>query len=320
MLDKVSVVIPTLNSAETINKCLVSIEANNSRYDHEIIVIDGGSKDGTVEIAGEHAHKILTEDTYFRGVNRNKGIKNSQGNIICFTDSDCVVPENWIDKLVDGLLRLNVRDDKIVGVGGGNIPWIENPPSLMELAITRVMRSPLVAFGARNVTIYKDERQVYHNPPVNSAYFRWTIEEVGGFGEEYNVGEDVELDIKLTEKGYKLYYLPDVLVYHQHRSTFKKFIRQMYDFGKTRIRLARKFQKYSRLSRFGRLYHYGPLLLCLMTLSPFLFIPLGMALVNSTYICLKHRTGLIFFPAMLLTMSFYVSYGAGEIAHLLGKK
>ena len=272
-----------------------------------------------MEIAGEYAHKVLTEDTYFRGVNRNKGIKNSQGDIICFTDSDCMVPETWIDKLVDGLLRLNAKDDKIVGVGGGNIPWIENP-SFMELAIIRVMRSPLVSFGARNVTTYKDERQVYHNPPMNSAYFKWALEEVGGFGEEYNVGEDVELDIKLTEKGYKLYYLPTVSVWHRHRSTFRKFVKQMYDFGKTRIRLGRKFQRYSRLSRFGRLYHYGPVLLYLMTFSPFFFIPLIMALVNSTYICFKHRTGQIFFPAVVVTMGFYVSYGRGELAYLLEEK
>ena len=311
--------IPTLNSAETFDKCLASIRANNSQYDYEIVVIDGGSKDGTIEIARKYAHKVLTEDTYFRGVNRNKGIKNAQGDIICFTDSDCVVPENWIDELVNGLLRLNREDDRIVGVGGGNIPWIEKP-SFMELAVARVVRSPLVAFGARNVTTYQDERQVYHNPPMNSAYFKWALEEIDGFGEEYNVGEDVELDIKLIDKGYKLYYLPNILVKHRHRSTFKKYIRQMYDFGKTRIRLARQFKDYSRLSRFGRLYHYGPLLLCLMTFSPFLFIPFGMALVNGAYICFKHRAALTFFPAVVVTMSFYVSYGAGEIAYLLGKR
>ena len=315
----VSIVIPTLNSAETLEKCLASIRANKSKYDYEITVIDGGSKDGTADIARKYADNVLIEDTYFRGVNRNKGIKKSRGDIVIFTDSDCTVPENWIDGLVDGLLRLNKKDKKIVGVGGGNIPWIENP-SLMELAVARVIRSPLVSFGARNVAIYQDERQVYHNPPMNSAYFKWVLEEVGGFGEEDNVGEDVELDIKITGKEYKLYYLPNILVDHRHRSTFKKFVRQMYDFGKTRIRLARKFQGYSRLSRFGYLYHYGPLLLCLMTFSPIFFIPVGMGLVNSIYICVKHGTKSIFFPAWLLTVSFYVSYGAGEIAFLVRGK
>ncbi len=315
----VSVVIPTLNSAETLDRCLASIKANNGRYDYETIVVDGGSEDGTVDIARKYTDKVFIEDTYFRGVNRNKGTKYSGGDIICFTDSDCTVPENWIEGLVDGLLRLHRADDKIVGVGGGNVPWIENP-SFMERVIAMIMRSPLVSFGSRNVTIYQDERQVYHNPPMNSAYFRWALEKVGGFGEENNIGEDLELDLKITEKGYKLYYLPDIIVAHRHRATFKKFVKQMYGFGKTRLKLVEKFRTYSKLSRFGRLYHFGPLILCLMTFSPFIFIPLGMALGNSAYICLKHRTGLMFFPAVLLTMSFYVSYGSGEIAYLLGKR
>ena len=84
--------IPTLNSAETLEKCLASIRANKSKYDYEITVVDGGSKDGTADIAKKYADNVLIEDTYFRGVNRNKGIKKSRGDIIIFTDSDCTVP------------------------------------------------------------------------------------------------------------------------------------------------------------------------------------------------------------------------------------
>ncbi len=311
-MNRVSIVIPTLNTGETIEKCLASLKGNNSKYKYDIIVIDGSSHDETVEIAKKYTDKVLIEDTYFRGINRNKGIRNSEGDIICFTDSDCVVPENWVDKLVDGLLRLNERDGKVVGVGGGNIPLLEDS-SLMELAISKVIRSPLVSFRARNVTTYKDEREVPHNPPMNSAYFKWALEEVGGFGEESNIGEDVELDAKLIEKGYKLYYLPDVLVYHKHRSSFRKFIRQVYEFGKDRIRVGRKYKRYLQF------HHYGPIFLCLMTFSPLLFIPLAMGVVNGAYVSLKERNVLMFLPLMLLTVSFYVSYGAGGIVGILRK-
>lgn len=310
----VSVVIPTLNSAETLGGCLDSIRLNKTQYEYEIIVVDGGSADETVTIAKKYADVVLIGDTYYAGTNRNKGVKAAQGNIICFTDSDCIVPEDWVDGLVSGLLRLNAKDNMIVGVGGGNIPLLENP-SLVELAISKAMRSPLVSFGARNVTLYNKERQVLHNPPMSSAYFKEILEEVGGFSEEYAYGgEDTELDAKITERGYKLYYIPGSVIYHKHRSDFKKFARQMYAFGEGKIRVGRKFKKYLPC------YHYGPALLYIMTYSPLFFIPFGMGVINGLYVSCKERNPKLFCPLVSLTMTFYVNYGRGEIAELRRKR
>jgi len=307
----VSVVVPTLNSGATLEKCLESIRGNTSRYRYEIIVVDGGSTDDTVEIAGRIADVVLASDTHYAGANRNKGFRAAQGNIVCFTDSDCVVPQDWIDGLADGLLKLNQEDSSIVGVGGGNVPLLENP-TLMELAVSRAIRSPLVAFGARNVTVYDGPRQVSHNPPMNSAYFKEILEAVDGFGEECAYGgEDLELDARITEKGHKLYYLPDGVVLHKHRSKYSRFTRQMYLFGRARIRVGRKFRRYLPL------HHYGPALLCLMTFSPLTFIPLGMALANGAWVSVSQRDLRLFPPLALLTVSFYVCYGAGEIVQLV---
>jgi len=225
---KITIVTPTLNSADTLEKCLSSIRGNKSKYSYEIIVVDAGSSDETLEIAQKYADKVL--QGLPGRINRNMGVRDAQGDIICFTDSDCVVPEDWIDKLVDGLLRLNEEDSKVVGVGGGNISLSENP-SPVELAISKAMRSPLVSFRARNTATYKDERQVLHNPPLNSALFKWVIEEVEGFREEPGYPEDLDLDIKINEKGYKLYYLPSPLVQHRHKTDPGKFAKQMRDFG-----------------------------------------------------------------------------------------
>jgi glycosyltransferase involved in cell wall biosynthesis len=309
----VSVVIPTLNSGETLEKCLTSIKANNTKYRYEVIVVDAGSNDETVKVAQKYANKVL--DGMPARINRNKGVEAARGEIICFTDSDCSVPNDWIDRLADGLLRLNVKDNKIVGVGGGNVPTFNNP-TLEELAVSKTMRSPLVAFKARNTAVYKDEREVPHNPPLNSALFKRAIEEVGGFEEElgYGYGEDLALDAKLVEKGYKLYYLPDLLVWHKHPSTSRKFAKQMYAYGWGRVKLGKKHGKYFQF------HHYGPIFLCIMTFSPLFFIPLGMALANATYVSFGERNRRLFPPLVRLTMSFYVNYGRGEILALRGKE
>lgn len=308
MSRKVSVVIPTLNSRETLARCLASVKANTNTYQCELIVVDAGSNDGTIETATQYTDKVYHGHPF--KINRNIGIECAGGDIVCFTDSDCTVPENWIDGLVAGLTRLNEMDSSIVGVGGGNVPLIENP-SFMELMVSKAMRSPLISFRARNVSSYQDEREVLHNPPMNSAYFKSAIKEVGGFGEDNVVGEDVELDAKLVDKGYRLYYLPDVFVYHKHRATFQGFFKRMYEFGKHRIRVGRKYKRYLQF------HHYGPVFLCLMTFTPFIAIPLLMGVANGAYVSLKERSALMFVPVAILTMGFYVSYGAGEIAQLV---
>jgi glycosyltransferase involved in cell wall biosynthesis len=306
---EVSVVIPTYNSARTLKHCLASVAANVTSYSYEIIVVDAGSQDATIEIAKLYADKVIHGIPH--RINRNIGVNNSFGKIICFTDSDCKVPENWIDSLCDGLLKLSKKDRSLVGVGGGNILSVENPTP-MEQAVIKSMTSPLVSFKARNVALYNKEFEVDHNPPMNSAYFKWAIEDVNGFQEEYGYGgEDLELDAKLTSKRFKLYYLPYITVVHMHRAGFNKFVSQMFKLGMGRIKVGSKYRDYLQF------HHYGPVFLCLMSFTPFIVIPLIMALINSCYITLKNKSISLLVPVILLTMAFYIAYGLGEISVII---
>lgn len=305
---RASVVIPTLNSAKTLEDCLNSIRNNNTGYGYEIIVVDAGSSDETKEIANRYADKVL--DGIPARVNRNKGIEIAEGDIMCFTDSDCVVPPAWIERLVNNLLKLNEEDKEIIGIGGPNYPVLEEG-SLISVAIARAVRSPLISFRARNVTMEKRAQQTLHNPPVNSAYFKEALQEVGGFEEQYRPGQDLALDAKLGEKGYKLFYIPNIFVHHHHRHSLRGFIRQMYRYGRVRINIGKRFKK------FISWYHFGPLILCIMTFSPLIFIPFLMALTNASYVAAQERNIKLFFPILLLTMTFYVAYGAGEIVALV---
>lgn len=302
---QVSVVIPTYNSEATLERCLASVRSNRGKYRYEIIICDSGSRDHTLAIAYKYADRVLCGVP--GRINRNVGVENARGDIICFTDSDCVVPNDWIDKLVDGLLRLSKNDEAVVGVGGPNVPLVDNNPSFMELAISKAVRSPLVSWRARNVCVYADERQVAHNPPVNSAMFKWAIQEVGGFNEMPGYPEDLDLDIKVTRKGYKLYYIPEPVVQHKHKGTLWEFRKQMYDFGRKRVKINRRYPGTNRF------YHYGPLILCLMLYSPLFVIPVIMALTNGMYVALRERSLRLLREVFVLTIHFYSSYGMGEL-------
>jgi cellulose synthase/poly-beta-1,6-N-acetylglucosamine synthase-like glycosyltransferase len=172
------------------------------------------------------------------------------------------------------------------------------------------MRSPLVSFKARNVQANFKEGKTLHNPPINSAYFKWVLTQVGGFGETSNYGEDLELDAKINEKGYELYYLSKIMVYHQHKSNIKEFLRQMYEFGKGRVRVGRKYKK------FFQLYHYAPAFLCLFTFSPLFLVPMVLCMTNAFLIVLERKELNLLPGAIAFTLFFYIAYGLGEIIEI----
>jgi glycosyltransferase involved in cell wall biosynthesis len=300
---KVSVIVPTFNSENTLEACLKSIRENKTKYEYEIIICDAGSTDSTLRIARRYADKVL--NGVDGRINRNIGIKNANGNIILFTDSDCLVPEDWIDKLVDGLEYCTRKYYRAFGVGGGSKAWLDNP-NKVELAIAKAMRSPLISFKARNTACYDSIREVQHNPPINSAYYKWFLDKMGGFNETPYYPEDLDLDTRMIEKGYHLYYLNDVVVKHKHKTTYQGFAKQMWDFGFKRIKIG----KYHR--SVNKVYHYFPMVLCLMIYSPLFFIPCSLALINMIWI----RN----IRAFQLTLSFYHNYGMGELKAMLGEK
>lgn len=305
---KVSIVIPSLNCADILEQCLLSIRENQCKYEYEIIVVDGSSKDNTAGVAQKYADKVLVEKTFYRGVNRNKGVRAASGEIVCFTDSDCIVPKNWINKLVDALLDLNQKDPGIIGVGGGNLPYIPDDASTSEVAISYTVRSPLVSFGSRNMMYNcRTPFEVTHNPPMSSALFKDKILEVGGFCEENNVGEDLVLDARLISKGYRLYAIPGCEVLHKHRSSFKKLRTQMFAFGRARVKTGRKYSSYFSW------YHCGPAALTLFTFSPLIFVPLSLSILNGLWVGLQNKRPSLFFYSFIVTWLTHVCYGLGEI-------
>ena len=98
----VTVIVPVRNGEQTIQPLLESLQKLD--YDPakvEVIVVDGNSKDKTQEIVKKYPVKLVIENKNGINLARNMGIKNSNGEIIAFTDSDCIVPNNWVTKIVE---------------------------------------------------------------------------------------------------------------------------------------------------------------------------------------------------------------------------
>lgn len=217
---KISVIIPVKNEEEKIEQCLSAIFSQTLKP-LEVIVVDGRSKDDTVENAKKYPIKILYEDYHTRGGACQIGIENARGDYIAFTDADCIPENNWLENLVK---EFNVD---IVGVGGG-IKNIGN--GLWEKSINLAMDTFLGAANSVQGRLFKDRRYVNSISGCNSMYRRTDVIKVNGFDLKLRTAEDTELNKKLSRFG-KLLYTPDAIISHNHKRDLKKFGKRMYDYG-----------------------------------------------------------------------------------------
>jgi len=237
---KVSIIIPTKNNADILEKCLKSIcNVDYSKGEVEVIIVDGYSTDGTVEIARKYRCKVVYEETGTIGGARNIGVKHSSGDYIVFTDADCIVDRDWLKSLIG-----EFKDEKVASVGGPNV----TPEDDTEFAkCVGVVLGLLSKPGARYAFNADRVLEVYHNPTCNSAYRRGVFQEVGGFNPKLVTCDDEELDYRIREKGYKILFTPHARVYHYRRPTWKRFAKMAWNYGVGRgqvIKLHRKWVKW----------------------------------------------------------------------------
>ena len=213
-----SIVVAVYNSEDTIVKCIQSLLAQTFS-DYEIIIVDDGCTDNTlILIKNFNDEKItLISDGNNRGPAgaRNLGIKNAKGKYVCFTDADCIVRPEWLDRFhITYLLN-----DNIVGVGGILDPIKHNLIANLE----RLKNKKLYKMGYH---VYIGKQDCPIGGTNNLSYKRSVLNEVGGFDETFPkpAGEDFDLKLRICEKGYKLAYVP-VKVYHNQKYDLEYFLR-----------------------------------------------------------------------------------------------
>ena len=208
----VSVVIPTYNSADTLEECLKSIFNQDTSARFDVIVVDDASTDETNEVCEPYMKEkglkyIRIDENKGQSHCRNTGARQAKGEIIAFTDSDCRLESNWITLIINAF-----KDMDVIGVTGRVI----YDADIADISIRdRIVR--------QNNADYK---WIYITS--NIAYRRIVFEKTSGFDENVRLGEDFQFayDVLSKDMGDIVYH--DELVVHHQRQIHNIFSRRLF--------------------------------------------------------------------------------------------
>jgi len=232
-----SIIIPTKNEESVIGNCLSSLKRLNYPKDRfEIIISDGLSSDNTVKIAEDYGAIIIRNEKQTVAPGRNAGFLNSRGDLIAFSDADCVMDENWLNNSLKYF-----KDNNIGGIGGPNFAP-KNESSFGKAVRFLLSIGSFLSFSFY-VTDSKKVKEAKSIPGCNAIYKRAALEKVIPTDESLLTCDDTDMNYHLGYKGYKLLYVPDVIVWHYRRDNPKKLWKQIYRFAVGRLQLSRKHKK-----------------------------------------------------------------------------
>jgi glycosyltransferase involved in cell wall biosynthesis len=214
----VSVIIPTYNRKEILLKCLTSLESQSYPLDRfEIIVVDDGSSDGTIQLIEEYSKKskikikIIAQENAGPGLARNLGVQNSAGEILGFTEDDIRVDAKWIANAV----RYFASND-VDGLEG----------------------KTLLEDSDESLRAFEKEYRIGFLP-CNMFVKKSVFNSIGGYDGNYfdankklYFREDADFGFTLIEKSYKFILAEDVVVFHPAQffkiSDYYRHVRRYY--------------------------------------------------------------------------------------------
>ncbi|MBH8571523.1 glycosyltransferase [Nostocaceae cyanobacterium CENA369] len=213
----VSVIIPVFNDSERLKLCLQALENQTySKNLYELIVVDNASQQEIKSLVIQFSQAKLTYESQPGSyIARNQGISIAKGEILAFTDSDCIPASDWIEKGVKNLLST-----PNCGLVAGRIDFFfKNPKKLTPVELYENIEMPF------NQEL--NVQETHFGVTANLFTFKHVIDNVGSFDEKLKSGGDREWGERVFQAGYQQIYADDTHVKHPARNSFSQLYKRI---------------------------------------------------------------------------------------------
>lgn len=269
-----SVIVPVYNRVDEVSDLCDSLLRQTERSFELIIVEDGSTEPcrAVVEAAAARGlnAQYVYKDNEGRSIARNVGMEMARGAYFVFFDSDCIIPDDYF-----AIVSRSLDEHPLDCYGGPDAA--HSSFSDTQKAINYTMTSFFTTGGIRGGKVSLEK---FVPRTFNMGFSRQVWETVGGFREMFS--EDIDMSTRIRRAGFRITLLRQVPVWHKRRGNLRKFFRQVYVFGMSRITLHLLYPgSLKAVHTLPALFVLGCLALLLLGIfcSPWWLLPLGIWVV-----------------------------------------
>ena len=230
-----SIIIPVYNRPDEMKELLESL-SKQTFMDFELVVVEDGSDIKSEALCEQYTDKINIAYYYKENagpsIARNYGLERAKGNYFLFFDSDCIIPDHYMETI-----NKELHTDFVDCYGGPDRAMDDF--SAFQKAVSYAMTSFFTTGGIRGG---KKQVDKFHPRSFNLGFSKAVYDNTGGFPvTRMHPGEDMVFAIEVIKRGFKTRLVENAYVYHKRRISFKKFYKQVKGFGKTRYIISRHY-------------------------------------------------------------------------------
>jgi glycosyltransferase involved in cell wall biosynthesis len=226
----VSVVVPVYNGGDAIGRCIEALLAQDYPAERrEIIIVDNNSTDGTPDIVRQYpVHLVFERAIQTSYAARNRGISHARGEIVAFTDADCVPRPEWLSQLVASFV-----DAHVAGAAGKVVP--KEAVGLVAEFLSEI-----------NPVRSRERDGLWYVITANAAYRRQVLVAANGFRSDLFTGGDIDLALRLQLGGHgKLDYVEDAIIEHRYGDSYRELWKRFWRYGYSEIQTRTLLQNHA---------------------------------------------------------------------------